>query len=182
GTGKRTRQLVVTGADVIAVEPGEAMLAELRRAVPSATALHGAAEQIPLADDSVDAVTIGQAFHWFRHDEALAELHRVLRSGAGVALLWNNRDQDDELQREVSDLIAPFVPTGRAASYDSSRFLAASQLFGSLEERSFRFAQQLDADGLVGRILSISFVAAAAAEKRTELERSLRGLARARGG
>jgi ubiquinone/menaquinone biosynthesis C-methylase UbiE len=79
GTGKLTRALVPTGARVIAVEPGERMLAELRRAVPGVEALRGAAEAIPLRDDSVDAITVGQAFHWFRHDEAVPELHRVLR-------------------------------------------------------------------------------------------------------
>jgi len=86
GTGKLTRALVETGARVIAVEPGEAMLGQLRHAVPRAEALLGAAENIPLADDSVDALTVGQAFHWFRHDEALPELHRVLRTGGGIAL------------------------------------------------------------------------------------------------
>jgi ubiquinone/menaquinone biosynthesis C-methylase UbiE len=182
GTGKLTRQLVASGADVIAVEPGEAMLAELRSAVPTVTALHGAAEDIPLADESVDALTVGQAFHWFRFEEATEEMHRVLRPRGGVALLWNNRDQDDALQREVTELVAPFVPPGRAVAYDSSKFLAESPLFDPLEERVFRFAQKLDADGLVGRVMSISFVAAAPSERRAELERHLRDVVATRGG
>jgi ubiquinone/menaquinone biosynthesis C-methylase UbiE len=182
GTGKLTRQLVASGADVIAVEPGEAMLAELRSAVPTVTALHGAAEDIPLADHTVDALTVGQAFHWFRFEEATEEMHRVLRPGGGVALLWNNRDQDDALQREVTELMAPFVPPARAAAYDSSKFLAESPLFAPLDERVFRFAQKLDADGLVGRIMSISFVAAAPSERRADLERQLREAVATRGG
>jgi ubiquinone/menaquinone biosynthesis C-methylase UbiE len=182
GTGKLTRQLVPTGADVIAVEPGKAMIGELRRAVPIVTAIRGGAEQIPLADDSVDAVTVGQAFHWFRFDEAVPEMHRVLRPRGGVALLWNNRDQEDELQREVTSLMEPFVPAGRAATVNSSRFLEESPLFAPPEERSFRFAQELDADALVGRIMSISFIAAAPEEKGIELERRLREVADAQGG
>lgn len=182
GTGKLTRQLVPAGAEVIAVEPGEAMLSELQRALPGVTAVVGGAEAIPLADASVDAITVGQGFHWFRFDEALAEMHRVLRAGSGVALLWNNRDQGDELQREVTKLMEPFVPAGRATSYDSSRYLLESPLFGPVEERNFRFAQLLDADGLVGRILSISFIAAAPDARRAELERQLREVADARGG
>jgi ubiquinone/menaquinone biosynthesis C-methylase UbiE len=177
GTGKLTRQLLASGVEVIAVEPGEAMLAELRRAVPNVTALRGAAERIPLGDDSVDAITVGQGFHWFRFDEALAEMHRVLRTGGGVALLWNNRDQGDELQRDVTKLMEPFVPAGRSMSFDSSKHLRESSLFGPVEERNFRFAQELDADGLVGRILSISFIATAPDERRTALERQLREVA-----
>jgi ubiquinone/menaquinone biosynthesis C-methylase UbiE len=182
GTGKLTRQLVASGADVVAVEPGEAMLAELRRAVPTVTALHGGAEEIPVADDSVDALTVGQAFHWFRFEEATEEMHRVLRPGGRVALLWNNRDQEDALQREVTELMAPFVPPGRAAAYDSSKFLAQSPLFDPLDERTFQFAQRLDTESLVGRIMSISFVAAAEPAKRLDLEGRLRELAESRGG
>jgi ubiquinone/menaquinone biosynthesis C-methylase UbiE len=141
GTGKLSRSLLKTGARVIAVEPGDAMRAELERAVPEAEALRGSAEQLPLADGSVDAITIGQAFHWFRYDEAMPELRRVLRPAGGVALLWNNRDQDAPLQREISELIAPFVPVGRASAGDSARHLAESDLFGPLEERRFRFVQ-----------------------------------------
>jgi ubiquinone/menaquinone biosynthesis C-methylase UbiE len=181
GTGKLTRALVPTGAEVIAVEPGEAMLHELEQAVPGVRALLGSAEQIPLGDGTVDAVTVGQAFHWFRFDEALAELRRVLRPGGGIGLLWNNRDQSDPLQLEISELIWPLA-RGRAAAYDSSRYLAESPLFGPLEEREFRFAQELDADVLAARVLSISFVAAAPPETRAELERRVRGLVAERGG
>lgn len=182
GTGKLTRALVETGARVIAVEPGDAMRAELHGVLPGVQALRGSGESIPLKDASVDAITVGQAFHWFRYDEAIPELRRVLRPGGGVALLWNGRDQDSPLQREINDLLAPFIPAGRAAVGDSTKHLAASPLFGPIEERRFRFVQDLDADGLVGRIASISFVAAAPPEKRAALEQSLRQLAATHGG
>ena len=182
GTGKLTRALVTTGAGVIAVEPGDAMLAELRRVLPGVEAIRGAAEAIPLDDGSVDAVTIGQAFHWFRHDEAVPELHRVLQPGGAVALMWNSRDQESPLQRQISALLEPFVPPGRPAVGESTRALATSDLFGAVETRRFRFAQQLDADALVDRIASISFVAAAPAERRAELARRLREVAAASDG
>jgi ubiquinone/menaquinone biosynthesis C-methylase UbiE len=182
GTGKLTRALVATGAQVIAVEPGEAMLAQLRRAVPGAEAVLGAAEAIPLPDASVDAVTVGQAFHWFRHEEALPELHRVLRPGGGIALIWNSRDQSSPLQREVNKLLASLVRPPRAHVGHSSRYLAESDLFTSVEQRSFGFVQELDADALVERIGSISFVAAASEEEQRRLERELRELVAENGG
>ncbi len=40
-------------------------------------------EALPLANRSVDAVTVAQAFHWFDARRALAEIARVLRPGAG---------------------------------------------------------------------------------------------------
>lgn len=182
GTGKLTRALVRTGAHVVAVEPGEQMLNQLKRAVPEAEALHGAAEEIPLPDASVDAATMGQSFHWFRHDEALPELHRVLRSNGAVALAWNWRDQDSDLQQRVNDLIEPFVPPGRHQGGSYVEPLDASSLFSKAEQREFRFTQRLDADSLVDRIASISFVAAAPEEQRAELAERLRAHVEAEGG
>jgi ubiquinone/menaquinone biosynthesis C-methylase UbiE len=182
GTGKLTRALVPTGAHVIAVEPGEQMLAELRRVLPDVETRLGPAEAIPLADDGVDAVTVGQAFHWFRHDEAVPELHRVLRPAGAVALIWNSRDQERPLQREISELIKPFVPEGRPPVGHSARALEQSELFGAVERRTFPFVQQLDADAVADRIASVSFVAAAPPERRAELDRTLRQAVAARGG
>src|SRR2546423_11287143 len=87
GTGKLTRLLVPSGANVIAVEPVLEMRTELERRVPGVAALGGTAERIPLNDDHVDAVTVGQAFHWFNADAALREIQRVLRPGGGLALI-----------------------------------------------------------------------------------------------
>jgi SAM-dependent methyltransferase len=182
GTGKLTRALVATGARVIAVEPGDAMLTELRRVLPGVEAMRGAAEAIPLGDDSVDAVTAGSAFHWFRHQEALPELHRVLRPGGALGVLWNARDHERPLQQQVSELIKPFVPPRRPPVVESIRTLEASDLFGPVERRSFPFVQRLDAEGVVDRIASVSFVAAAPAEARVELERRLREAVAAQGG
>ena len=73
------------GADVVAVEPGDEMRAVLERVVPEAeTSLQAARSRFRCPTHSVDVVTAGAAFHWFRTHEALAEMHRVLRPGGGV--------------------------------------------------------------------------------------------------
>ena len=105
GTGKLTRGLVALGFEVVAVEPGGPMLAELRKAVPAAEAHEAPAESIPLADANVDAAFAGQAFHWFDPARALPELHRVIRPGGGLGLLWNWWDERDPLQRELGELV-----------------------------------------------------------------------------
>jgi SAM-dependent methyltransferase len=105
GTGKLARGLVALGFRVVAVEPGGAMLDQLRLAVPEAEALEAPAEAIPLPDASVDAVFAGQAYHWFDREQALPELHRVITHGGGLALLWNWWDERDPLQRELGPVI-----------------------------------------------------------------------------
>ena len=99
GTGKLTRALAATGAEVVAVEPVDEM-----RAFIEAEALAGTAEAIPLPAAAVDAVTVGQAFHWFRGDEALAEIHRVLRPHGRLGLVWNLRDSANPFMAALSEL------------------------------------------------------------------------------
>ncbi len=90
GTGKLTASL---GAyDVVAVEPDPEMLARLRADLPDLDARQGTAEDIPMADASVDAVVVGQAVHWFDMERALPEIARVLRPGGVLAGLWNRED------------------------------------------------------------------------------------------
>src|ERR1700761_4890891 len=79
GTGKLTRELVASGASVVAVEPVPAMRAVLEQTVPGAQAMDGTAEALPFGDQSVDAIAVAQAFHWFDVPRTLAEFHRVLR-------------------------------------------------------------------------------------------------------
>jgi ubiquinone/menaquinone biosynthesis C-methylase UbiE len=180
GTGKLTRRFVARVGRVVAVEPGPEMLAQLRRTVPEAEPLLGAAEAIPLGDQSVDAVVCGQSFHWFRREEAVHEIRRVLRPGGGLGLIWNARDQKDPLQAEVTKLLEPLVPPGRdSLRVAGTRFVA--EVFGNLRTAEFPFEQELDAEGLVERVSSISFVAAAPEAAREELQRRLRALVADRG-
>jgi len=178
GTGKLTRLLVRSGADVIAVEP----LAAMRALIENARVLEGTAEAMPLPDASADAVTVAQAFHWFRAEEALAEIHRVLRPGGGVALVWNTRDERDPLHAAVSDLLRPLEGDApRRHKRDWGEVVDASGLFTPTERAAFDHEQLVDEDGFVERFTSISFVAAAPDDARAQVEARLRDLARETG-
>ena len=89
GTGKLTRALFAAGMDVLAVEPSAMMRRKLAEAIPVERVMQGTAEAIPLPDESVDAVTVAQAFHQFRLNDAIQEIYRVLRKGGHLALFWN---------------------------------------------------------------------------------------------
>ena len=180
GTGKLTRLLVPSGAALIAVEPVLEMRRALEQHVPEAAALAGTAERIPLVDRSVDAVTVGQAFHWFRQDEALREIHRVLRPGGGVALIWNARDERHPVQAALSEVIDPLeADTPRRKQRDWRSLLADSGLFDRCERALFEHEQEVDEQGLVERVTSISFIATAPHEVRDEVEERVRSIARA---
>ena len=105
GTGKLTGSVLDRAAAVLAVEPLPGMLAELHQRYPAALAVAGAAEHIPLRDEVVDAIVVGQAFHWFETASALAEMARVLRPGGLLTLLWNHDDETNPLFREIQDAL-----------------------------------------------------------------------------
>ena len=175
GTGKLTRPLLDAGLRVIAVEP----VAEMRAALPaSAGPLEGTAEAIPLADGSVDAVTVGQAFHWFDGDAALAEIARVLRPGGLLALIWNARVDEDPVHQAIEDLIAPYraeTPSHRRGAWREA--FARTTSFSLLTEESFDNALEQDADGIEARVGSISFIAALEPDERAGVLERARAIA-----
>jgi SAM-dependent methyltransferase len=176
GTGKLTRLLAGSGATVIAVEP----VAEMRAALPaSVEVLEGTAERIPLESASADLVTVAQAFHWFDGDAALAEIHRVLRPGGRLALVWNRRVMDHPVNQAIEAILAPHraeVPAHRSGEWRAA--FERTTLFGALEEHTFPNEQHLDADGMADRIGSTSFVASLPEEERARVLGAARELAR----
>jgi ubiquinone/menaquinone biosynthesis C-methylase UbiE len=178
GTGKLTRQLVPTGARLIAVEPLDEMRAQLESAVPGVEALAGSAEALPLPDASADAIMVAAAIHWFDLDRALAEFHRVLKQGGGLGVLGQGRDLDDPLQTAVQEIIGPYLP-------DEPEFrvwraeVEASGLFGSLETIESTFEQLFDAEGFTERIGTISYVARLHDDERAEVLARVRALGEA---
>jgi SAM-dependent methyltransferase len=177
GTGKLTALLVGTGATVVAVEPVAEMRAILERALPGVRALPGTAEAIPLEAGSVDAVTVGQAFHWFRGDEALEEIHRVLRPGGGLALLWNDRDTSVGWVGRLTELME--LHRGDAPGYRSGAWRAAFErttLFGPLAHAEYRHVHRMPPEGVVARVASVSFVALLPEPERERLLGEVREL------
>jgi len=172
GSGKLTRQLVALGCEVIAVEPVDEMRAAIGAGV---RALDGTAEAIPLPDDSADAVTVAQAFHWFDGPAALAEIARVLRPGGALALVWNRRPvESSALHAAISEIMAPY--RGDAPAHASGAWREA---FAGRELSEWRreFTQRLDADGLADRVGSTSFIAALEHGERERVLARVRALA-----
>jgi SAM-dependent methyltransferase len=161
GTGKFTTYLAATGATIIAVEPVENMRARLAGRLPHVQIVDGTAEAIPLANQSADAVVVAQAFHWFDAQRAVAEMHRILKPGGGLGLIWNVRDESVPWVRKLSEIIDPHegsVPRYRTLEWMSA--FRTSKLFSPLQMREFSHIQDVTPGGLADRVASISFIAA----------------------
>jgi ubiquinone/menaquinone biosynthesis C-methylase UbiE len=206
GTGKLTRDLIPSGAQVIAVEPvagmrhalaattgatttGAATNREPTTAAPTSeratngpavSVVAAVAQALPLRDGVLDAVTVAQGFHWFATPEAVAELHRVMRPGGALGLIWNHRDSDDPLQAAMTELMEPMRQG--TPSYNTGQWrqaLEPGHLFAAEGELHVPWRQPTDVEGVADRVASVSFIAALPEGDRRRLLDRLRGVASA---
>jgi SAM-dependent methyltransferase len=171
GTGKLTRALTARGLSVFAVDPSPKMLDQLRTAVPEAIVHQGSAEDIPLADQSVDAVFVAQAWHWVDQDVALPSVARVLRPGGTLGLVWNLRD---ERVPWVARLTEAMHPATGEMFLDNS--VIQTGPFGPLEEAEFEWSMSFDRAALIELLKSRSYYITAEPSDQSALEAAVHDL------
>jgi SAM-dependent methyltransferase len=186
GTGKLTAALVPLAGQVIAVEPVGEMRRVLSARCPQAQVLAGRAEEIPLPDRRVDAVFVAAAFHWFDAEVAVKEIHRVLRPGGGLGLLWNRPEWEGEdwypefttmLDRAREEQEAP----NRYVAGEWRAALERSRAFGPVRKREFRHVHRVTREGFLARVASWSVFAVLPEPEREELLAAVAGLLDRRG-
>jgi SAM-dependent methyltransferase len=161
GTGKLTRLLAPAGARLVAAEPVAGMRELFHSSVPGVPQLACTAERLAFRDASLDAVTVAQAFHWFDHERAIAELARVLRPGGRVGLVWNARDRSVDWVDGVWSIMDRVEKRAPWRDHDEWRDSAYRDLpgFGELHTAQFRHTHTLTPEAMVRRVASVSHVA-----------------------
>ncbi|MFV8053506.1 class I SAM-dependent methyltransferase [Mycobacterium sp. 48b] len=169
GTGKLTTRLVERGLDVIAVDPIPEMLELLSNSLPDTPALLGTAEEIPLADNSVDAVLVAQAWHWFDPQRAVKEVSRVLRPGGRLGLVWNTRDERLGWVKDLGRIIGP-----EHDPFTSEVTLA--EPFGEIERHQVEWTSYLTPQALIDLVASRSYCITSPERVRTRTLEQVREL------
>jgi SAM-dependent methyltransferase len=172
GTGKLTRAAVELGAEVVAVDPDPKMLAVLREHVHGVPTFVGSAERLPLPDASVDAVLLGQAWHWVEAGAGSAEVGRVLRSGGVLGLVWNIRDEGVPWVARLTEIMHGSSAEEALAEGDPP--LAAP--FPDLERAEWRWTRPMNRDTLLAMARSRSYIITASPTDRAEIESGLAAL------
>ncbi len=181
GTGLLTLPLLRTGADVIAVDPNEDMLAAARDYLAghdNARIIVGSAEATGLADQSVDAITAGQAFHWFDHARAREEFLRVLRPGGKVALVWNAKAfGTSPFLAGYEQILEDRVPEFSEVRHEKSGDAEIAKFYGSEPTvYSFPHEQRFDWAGVLGRVMSSPYAPKPGQPSHEPLVTALRSL------
>ncbi|MBP2453795.1 class I SAM-dependent methyltransferase [Mycolicibacterium lutetiense] len=168
GTGKLTTRLVERGLNVTAVDPIPEMLELLSNSLPDTPALLGTAEEIPLADNSVDAVLVAQAWHWFDPERAVKEVSRVLRPGGRLGLVWNTRDERSGWVKDLGRIIGP--------EHDPNNEVALAEPFGAVERRQVEWTSYLTPQALIDLVASRSYCITSPEQVRTRTLEQVREL------
>jgi SAM-dependent methyltransferase len=166
GTGILSELFLENDNYVIGIEPNRKMSDAAERRLgrhPRFTSVAGTAEDTTLDDASVDFIVAGQAFHWFDPERARTEFARILKPEGWVALVWNLRRKGAtpflvayERMLEVCRTDRGEIEFWRKSDEMTTTFFGS----GSFEKATFDNEQILDLDGLMGRLLSISYVPA----------------------
>jgi SAM-dependent methyltransferase len=177
GTGKFTRLLTPLSHQVIAIEPVNAMRQAFVQSFPDIEVASGTAQALPLPDSNVDAVLCAQAFHWFAERKALEEIHRVLKPGGRLGLVWNVRDESVDWVAEITRIITPYE--GDAPRFHTGQWLTPfdGTLFSPPELTCFGHTHTGTAETVImNRFLSVSFIASLPAADNEAVTRKLREL------
>ena len=171
GTGKLTGQLLPFGATLVAVEPSASMREQFHHELPDVEILDGTGEAIPIENNSLDAVVVAQAFHWFEPRRALSEIARVLRPSRSLALVWNERNETVEWVRQLSEVMQWTTRQPYIVGTDYRPIVTSSGRFVRARRERFDFSDPMDHHRLRQRVLSTSYIAASTVAEREAIMR-----------
>lgn len=167
GTGKFTEHLVEEGRRVTAVDPSQNMLDQLALRFPQVSRVCGHAEQTGLPRASADAVFVAQAWHWFDHLAASAEIAEVLRPGGRLGLVWNQLDVRIPWVHRLSRIMHA------GDVHHEDRVPAIGPQFDAAHSKLSRWSQQLTPAELIELVKSRSYYLRADEGARARVRKNL---------
>jgi ubiquinone/menaquinone biosynthesis C-methylase UbiE len=163
GTGIFSRQLLERGLNVIGVEPND----DMRKGAEQSLKLYyrfksikATAENTTLKGNSVDLVTVAQAFHWFDKEAFKIECQRILKQKANVVLVWNSRDLTSPISKENAEICQKTCPDFKGFSGGMEETPEVFNSFfkdGKYEFKKYQNDLLFDYEGFLGRNLSASY-------------------------
>ena len=161
GTGIFTKVLLNFFREVSAIEPNADMRKCFRNFLPDTVCLAGTGEATGLPDNSVDLITVAQAFHWLDEEKFKAEAMRILRPGGKVAIIWNTALKSDfsAARNAVCQKYCPRFSSGHAGkrSPEEGDAFLRYHYFSQVEIASFDNPFAMDQETFEGNMRSRSY-------------------------
>jgi ubiquinone/menaquinone biosynthesis C-methylase UbiE len=161
GTGILTKLLLSRFKNVFAVEPNPEMRSYAEKTLaqhPNFFSVNAGAEQTMLPSNSVDLVTVAQAFHWFDRQKFLLECRRILKPTGCVALVWNKRLPNTPFLEIYETLLKTYATDYKEVNHQKVTDEQIAEFFGGgYRKVVFPNSQQFNLAGVYGRLDSSSF-------------------------
>lgn len=163
GTGLSAQIFLENGNTVFGIEPNEPMrkAAEgLLHAYPNFISVHGSSEETQLPNKSIDLIVCAQAFHWFDRAKTKIEFQRIARNGAHLCLIWNDRKETDDFMQAYEKIIEQFAIDYKEIAHRNITRDIIDAFYApySCKKFTLNYEQHFDLDGLIGRIISSSYM------------------------
>jgi len=182
GTGILSRQLLQRGSKVICVEPNKDMLVAAKKELDGFNKvrfIEASAENTGMESHCVDFVTVAQAFHWFDGKLFKTECQRILKDNGKVVLVWNNKDSDSPIIKEMAEVNAKYCKNFKGFSGGAKTGLEAYAGFfrdGNCEYKTFRNDKTENEEEFIGRCLTASYAPKESSENYQTFVRELQNI------
>ena len=161
GTGLFSELFLKNGYPVIGVEPNNDMRKEGEKKLahfPEFTSINHRAEETGLRSNSIDLITVAQAFHWMEPVATKKEFVRILKPGGHIVLAYNLRLSHTPFLKAYEELKAKFGDDYHATKTLTDEAIKKFFLPSQMKIQVFDNMQQLDFDALKGQLLSSSYI------------------------
>ncbi len=161
GTGKFSKLLLDKGFKVFGVEPNNDMRQKAERELHNRKnfiSILGTSENTTLLNNSIDLITVAQAFHWFDMEQFLIECNRILKANGYVAILYNNGDYSTKIINEISELSQRYCPkyVGSSGGIENNPTIF-DNFFDGYTVKVFENSYQLNMEQFIGLNFSASY-------------------------
>jgi SAM-dependent methyltransferase len=168
GTGISSELFLKNNYKVFGIEPNEPMRQAAENLLQNYSdkgfflSVDAKAENTTLENESVDVVVCAQAFHWFNNPEFKKECKRILKPNGYIVLMWNDRRTDTtDFLKVYEDFLQMFAVDYKQVNHKNTQDESVFDNFfgkGNHKEKSFYNFQEVDLEGLKGRVLSSSYM------------------------
>ena len=181
GTGISARVFLENGNTVYGLEPNDAMRAaaeEWLAGFAEFQSREGTAEATGLRDNSVDFVIAAQAFHWFDRDKSRKEFLRILKPGGYIVLIWNERQLNSTpFLTGYEQFLLKYASDYTQVRHENVDRESLKLFFrNEFRTRVFSNSQVLDFEGLLGRVLSSSYMPNESSARFAEMKNELNAI------